>query len=421
MRRLACFAAPVAATALLVSADAHGAGISVDTQSGRATGMAAAVTAFVDDPSAIYYNPAGIAQGRVLDVQVGDTLILPAFTYTPAAGASTSTSFAIVPPFQAYATAGITDDFSVGVGVFSAYGLSLAWPDQWTGRSDITKASLATYNFNPTAAYRLGPVRIGAGVQIVRATVDLQRKIETGSQEVSTELGGDAWGVGGNVGVQVEAVKQYLSFGAHYRSAVKLDFTGNASFGNVPVELQGTLHDQAVTTSITNPDSLALAVASHPIKQLVIDAEIGWYDWSKFQSIDLHFPNDKSGTLNSSQAKNWNNTINWHLGSELALDDAWRIRAGVMYDPSPSPANTLTPDLPDADRLNLAIGGSYVHPSGFRVDLGYQFILLMRRTSTAPQLPGDYNGIANLIGISLGYRIPLHAATPAATPEPPPP
>ena len=77
-------------------------------------------------------------------------------------------------------------------------------------------------------AYRFGPLRIGAGLQVVRATVDLKRKIETGSQEVSTELGGDAWGVGANVGVQVEAIKQYLSFGAHYRSAVQLDFSAAA-------------------------------------------------------------------------------------------------------------------------------------------------------------------------------------------------
>ncbi len=391
---------------LIAPAQARAAGTALDVQSARGTGMASAVTAFIDDSSAIYYNPAGIAQGRILDAQIGSTFILPTFRYIAPGGGSTSTSAQVIPPFQAYVSGGITDNLSIGVGVFTPYGSTITWPDEWVGKSQITSAQLATYDINPTVAYRLGPVRIGAGLQVVRATVDLKKKVETGSQEVSTELAAGSWGVGANVGVQVEAVKQYLSFGLHYRSAVKIDFSGSAHFDNVPVELQGTLHDQAVSTSLMNPDSFAMAVASRPIKSLVIDAEAVWFGWNKLHSIDINFPNDSSGSLSTSEPKSWSNTVNWRVGAELALDDSWRVRLGVLYDPSPSPANTLAPDLPDADRLNVAAGGSYVHPSGFRVDLGYQFVFLFRWTSTNPQLPGDYDGNANLVGITLGYRTP---------------
>jgi long-chain fatty acid transport protein len=394
------------ALAIAAPAPARAAGTALDVQSGRGTGMASAVTGFIDDSSAIYYNAAGIAQGKILDAQIGDTLIIPAFRYTTPGGASTTNAAEVIPPFQAYVSGGITDDLSIGIGVFTPYGSTIKWPDGWVGKSQITTSDLATYDINPTVAYRLGPVRLGAGLQIVRATVDLKKKIETGSQEVSTELGGGAWGVGANVGAQVEAIKQYLLFGVHYRSQVRLDFSGNAHFDDVPVELQGTLHDQAVTTSLTNPDSIAFAVASRPTTRLVLDAEAVWFNWSVFKSIDIQFPNDASGTLSSTQPKNWSNTVNWRVGGEYGIDDAWRVRAGVLYDPSPSPANTLTPDIPDADRLNLAVGGSYHHPSGFYADLGYQFLLLFRRTSTAPALPGDYDGIANIIGISVGYRTP---------------
>jgi long-chain fatty acid transport protein len=407
VRKLACLASSAAAIGLLASPDVRAAGYGLDVQAGRATGMASAVTGFIDDSSAVYYNPAGIAQGRVLDAQIGDTLISPTFTYSPPAGASTSTPFEVVPPFHAYVSGGLTSTLSIGIGAFTPYGLTIGWPDQWVGRSLITSAQLTTYDTNPTVAYRLGPIRFGVGLQIVRATVDLKRKVETGSQQVSTELGGGAWGVGGNVGAQVEAVKQYLSFGAHYRSAVSFDFSGGAaSFSNVPVELQGTLHDQAASTKLTTPDSVQLAVASRPIPALVLDAEAVWTGWSKLQSIDLTFPNDSSGTLSSSQPKHWSNAINWRIGGEYAIDDTWAVRAGFLYDPSPSPASTLTPDLPDCDRVNLAVGGSYHHPSGLRVDLGYQFITLLKRTSTAPQLPGDYSGMVNLVGVSFGYRMP---------------
>jgi long-chain fatty acid transport protein len=398
-------AAPLIGALLAVGRPARGAGIALDVQSGRGTGMAGAVTAMIDDSSSIFYNPAGIAQGKIFDAQIGDSLIVPSFQYTSPGGVSTGTSFRIVPPFQAYESGGITDELSIGIGVFTPFGLTLAWPSEWAGKSLSTESSFATYDFNPTVAYRFGPLRIGAGVQLVRATVDLKKKIEAGA-EASTELGAGAWGAGANVGAQFEAIPQYLSLGIHYRSAVKFDFDGETHFDNVPVELQGILHDQRATTSLVTPDVLQMGAASHPIKSVVIDADVQFYGWAKFHSIDIHFPNDASGTLSSSEAKNWRNTVNVHVGGEAAIDESWRIRAGVLYDPTPSPASTLTPDIPDSDRLNLAVGGSYYHPSGLHVDLGYQLLLVFEKKSTALLLPGDYSGIVNIVGVTVGYRTP---------------
>jgi long-chain fatty acid transport protein len=388
---------------------AAAAGTALDIQSGRGTGMAAAVTAMIDDSSAIFYNPAGIAQGRILDAQVGDTLVMPSFKFTDQQGQSTSTLFKVSAPFQVYESGGITDHLSIGVGVFTPFGLTVPWPSEWEGKSIVTEASLATYDFNPTVAYRLGPVRIGVGVQLVRATVDLKRKIDTPS-EVSAELGADTWGEGFNVGAQLEAIARYLSLGVAYRSAVTLDFTGNVHFDGVPPPFQATLHDQLVKTSLTNPDVFQMGVASRPLESLVIDVDLVWYGWSKFHAIDIKYPNDASGTLSVPEPKNWNNTVNVHLGGEVAVNDTWRLRAGAMYDPSPSPSNTLLPDVPDANRVNVAVGVGYAHPSGFSLDVGYQLLVLFSKTSTATPLAGTYSGLGNIIGISVGYRTPKKPA-----------
>ncbi len=407
MKRRVAAISPYAAFVLLAFArPAKAAGIALDVQSARGTGMAGAMTAMVDDSSGIFYNPAGIAQGKIFDAQVGDSLIIPSFQYKSPGGVSTGNSFRVVPPFQAYESGGITDDLSIGIGVFTPFGLSLAWPGEWSGKSLITQSSFSTYDFNPTVAYRFGPLRVGAGFQAVRATVDLQRKVETGAGEVSTELGAGAWGAGANVGAQFEAVPQYLSLGIHYRSAVKFEFDGDSHFDHVPTEFQAIFRDQRVTTSLVTPDVLQMGASSHPIKNLVIDADVQWYGWSKFHSIDIHFPNDVTRTLDTSEPKNWRNTVNVHVGAEAAIDESWRIRAGVLYDPTPSPGSTLAPDVPDSDRLNLAVGGGYSHPSGFHVDLGYQLLFVLKKTSTLPEFPGSYSGIVNIVGVSVGYRTP---------------
>jgi long-chain fatty acid transport protein len=401
----------------LFGSDANAAGFALDVQSARGTGMGSAVTAFINDSSAIFYNPAGIAQGKGFEGQAGVMLIAPTFKFTDRSGESTSTKFEIVPPVHAYAAAGITDDLSIGVGVFTPFGLDLAWPDDWAGRRQITSASLRTFDINPTAAYRFGPVRLGAGVQVVRGTVHLQRRIAFGETEGATDLGAGTWGVGGNVGLQVEAVKQVLSFGAHYRSAVKLDFDGLSDFQNVPPSLQNAIHDQAVSTSLVTPDSFAIGGAVRPIPKLIVDAEVVWIGWGSFRAINLTFPDDASNTLSSSRPKSWSNTVNYHLGAEGDLTDAIRLRGGALFDPSPSPQDTLTPDIPDASRLNLALGGGYHHPGGFFADLGYQFLILFKRESTAPEFPGSYGGLVNILGVSLGYRSPRGAKTdPAPAP-----
>jgi long-chain fatty acid transport protein len=392
-----------AAVGLCFATSSWAAGTAVGVQSARTTGMASSVTAMIDDASAIYSNPAGIAQGKRVDVLFGDTLIIPKLKFTSATTGNTASTSGVVPPLHLYATVGLTKDLSVGVGVFSPFGMAVKWPSDWEGRSLVTNSTLATYYVNPTVAYRIGRVRMGAGLQLVRATLDLQRKIRFGDQEGSSELGGDSWGVGANVGAQIEAIPQYLSFGVHYRSAVKLDFAGSAHFDNVPPPLAATLHDQRVSSSLTQPDSLAFGVASHPIPWLVVDIDLVWYGWKTTHAVAINFPDDQSGTLSSSMRKDWKNTVSLSVGGEAKVAAAWRVRAGVMYDPSPSPADTLTPETPDADRLNLALGVGYRHASGFHVDLGYQLIVLLKKSSTAPQLPGEYGGWVHILGITVGF------------------
>ncbi len=395
----------LAASLVFASTDARAAGFALDTQSPRTIGMAGAAAAMIDDSSAIFFNPAGIAQGRIIQMQASGTLILPSSTFTDTKGASTTTPFNVVPTFQAYVSGGITKDFSAGIGFFTPYGLTIGWPSGWEGRSLITSASLATYQINPTLAYRLGPVRIGAGVQIEPATVDLKRDLALPNGAFgSTEMGANAFGIGANVGVQVEAVKNVLSFGLAYRSTVVLNFEGNAHFDGIPEALAGTIHNQAATSRIVLPDTLTFGVAVRPIPQLVIDLDGVYYGWDYFRSIDINFPNDKSGSLSTSQAKRWSSTANVHLGAELTLQNRWSVRLGAMVDPTPSPDDTLTPDFPDSTRLAFSIGGGYRHKSGLRVDLGYELVLLLSRTSTAPQLPGDYSGYANILSLGVGWE-----------------
>jgi len=70
MRRLL-----VVVAALLTSGAAFGSGFSIFEQGAKATAMGGAFAATADDPSAIFYNVAGIAQIRRTEFNVGGTAI----------------------------------------------------------------------------------------------------------------------------------------------------------------------------------------------------------------------------------------------------------------------------------------------------------------------------------------------------------
>jgi long-subunit fatty acid transport protein len=158
--------------AAVAGGSARAAGVAVDLHSARAVGMAGAVSAFVDDASAIYFNPAGIAQGQGLEFMIGASPIIPSFKVTPQipGGANnnqiTGLTNVIPPPFI-YFTYGISDEWTVGIGVYSPCGLT-SGPRPAPDRSDHHHLGRPqTYDISPPWR-EAWSFRIGVGLQMMR-------------------------------------------------------------------------------------------------------------------------------------------------------------------------------------------------------------------------------------------------------------
>ncbi|MFZ5469957.1 MAG: OmpP1/FadL family transporter [Myxococcota bacterium] len=389
---------------VLAAMGAEAAGFSVDTQGGRATGMATAVSAHIDDASAAFYNPAGTVRGpEKYDLMLGDTLIFPNSQVTTATGIRTDSQVDVVPPPHAYFAYGVNDQVSIGLGFTSHFGNTTEWPEDWVGRQRSIRSELQVFDLNPVAAYNFHDrVRLGAGFQLVRSTVELVRGLNFVDSQGTVELGGGAWGYGANAGVQVDVVPRVLLIGVSYRSAVNLEFDGGrAHFENVPLELSDRLADQPVSAEVTLPEVVMGGVAVRPIPSLLLAFDVNYFAWSRFQELTIHF---QDPALSSTLPKRWDDVVNFHLGGELAVTPKLKLRAGAVYDPTPSPSDTLTPDLPDFDRVKLTAGAGY-RVGNIYGDLGYQFVWLTENQSTAPTFPATYSGTAHLVGLTLSIRI----------------
>jgi long-chain fatty acid transport protein len=203
---------------------------------------------------------------------------------------------------------------------------------------------------------------------------------------------------------------------------VPLSFSGQAHFSNVPSEFATTFADQSVSTSIQLPDTVNLGVAVRPMESLRIGLDADYFAWQSFNQLAIQFNNP---ALDTTQRKNWRYEWNLHVGGEYAINKALKVRLGFIYDPSPAPASTVGPDLPDSTRMNFAAGVGYAW-NHFQFDLGYQYVLFQGVTSTNPALQGKYTGSAQLIGVTVSYSLDMSSpkspdsATPAAAPTPAP-
>ncbi len=365
--------------------------------------MAGTGTAAAEGASTIFYNPGALGFEEGFAAEVSGLFLIPQFKYEPkravdgTAASPTTRLFALPAIFAAVPVGPVR----IGVGAFANYGLGINWPAGFDGRFDATDSALQTFTLNPTVAWRINEhLSFGAGFDLVRGTVELIRQLDFVDREGTLRLGGDTWGFGGNAGVSTHWLSDRLVVGLSYRSAVSLRFKGRADF-TVPPEFEAQLKDQAVKTALLLPHTLSLGAAFRATPRLRFTLDGTVTTWSTFDALVLEFAD---ASLNTTLRRSWSTTVNVRAGGEFAVVPKRVLaRLGLGFDPSPSPANTLSPSLPDASRLLASVGVGYTQGS-FCVDLGYLFVFLLPRESEPDAFAARYSGTAHVIGLSASFR-----------------
>jgi long-chain fatty acid transport protein len=400
----------------------YAAGFKVSEQGAKAMGMANAFSAQADDPSALYYNPAGIAFLPGVQVNVGGVaVIVPQTEFTgttplsgnPPLGTGTSqvserSKRDLVDIPTVYASYSLERlPLSFGFGINAIYPLAKSWDDSSVFRNQVQNVSIKPINFQPTIAYRFDEFHLGvaAGVDITNATVSLQRAVYSpaaaptapappfGAYELGAlGLDGTDTALGYNFGVRWQP-RNDLIFGLAYRSEITLDITGDANFlattptGMGAIGLPDTAafpYSRARATStastrITLPDSLDLAVAWLPTRKLTLEFDATRTGWSSFKQLEIHFDSPQFSAFNNQpEPRNWEDAWSYKFGGQYALTDRVDLRAGYSFDQTPVPDATVDPLLPDADRHSFAFGTG-IHNSFVGLDLAFMWVHFVDR------------------------------------------
>lgn len=405
---------------VFAAASANAAGFRLPEAGAKAMGMGFAFTAQANDPSAIYFNPAGLTQLEGQNVMAGATFIREKggeFTGTGTAppfgpGETQKTLDFFVP--NAYWTMKTSPNFAVGAGIFSPFGLAQEYNDRNLSmfRNQITKIELRTIVFNPTIAWKVNEVlSVGAGIDFMWGQAKLDKTPIVpglGTFKVHLEGDGTAWGY--NFGMLLKPAKD-LRVGFNFRSPFNLEIKDgdvSAVDNTFGLNLIGVPGSSKANATIKMPATAALGVAYTFLDKFTVEVDADWTFWSAFSSLPI--VNHNSAALSSDTPKRWNDVVAIRVGGEYRVIDPLALRLGFAYDPTPVPAQTMGPELPDATRLNYMAGVGYKYKN-WTVDGSYFYLQKKDRTVSnlnqngpGTGFDGTWKGQAHLVALDLGYK-----------------
>lgn len=379
----------------------HASGFLIYDLSGAAIGRASAVTAGVTEPAAVWFNPAALAYMGGVSASAGGVLVTARSRFSPSGGgADTDSDRGVFFLPTVFAHAAVSDRVALGMGVYTAFGIGIAWPNGWIGREAAISASLKTLAFNPTVAVKLHEqVSLAVGFDAIRGVVDFRNGLPSiiGGD---VRLAGGAWGYGYNVGVLGRIVPERLHVAATFRSHVKLSFDGRADFTPGSADFVPLLPDEAGTAAITLPDIITVGVMGRPRSDLALSVDANLVLWHRYDRIDINFNTAPDRSI----IPDGKDTVTLRAGADWTSPwSGLHLRGGLIYDRAAIPAQGLGPGLPDGSRVDGTLGAGW-GTGPFWGDLGYMLVVFLpadaRGGREGPE--GTYHTLAHLIGLTLG-------------------
>jgi long-chain fatty acid transport protein len=379
-------------------------GFGLPDQDAFATARGEAFVATADNASAIYYNPAGIAQLAGNNFRGGLDSVFYDPTYQPPAGQpnskktfNSSDDFAYLPQF--FYTHTVKDlPMSFGLGVYAPFGGKMKWPENTGFRPVAISGSLKYITINPVVAFKLSPsLSVGGGVMVNHGDINLYQGLLkfAAPQTNFFDFTGDGWSVGYNLGILWQPDPK-ISFGATFRSSANLDFRGDTDFQLQPRPYY-TPTNRNASANFNFPLTAVFGISYRPTPKWNLEFDANCTDWSSFGTVTIKqsrpvvlSPFHQNIPVNLG----WQSSWMYEFGVTRYFDSGWHASAGYVFNENSVPDKYYTPLAADMDRHFFSIGAGCKGKT-FDFDVAYQFGYGPPHTvigSTPSTTPGQFAG-----------------------------
>jgi long-chain fatty acid transport protein len=363
-----------------LASTALGAGLQRPNVGGaRAVGMGGAYTAVADDPSAVWFNPAGTAFYGDNVVLLGAELILLDRAYQPSAGSPLAamgaptnqyihenTPAQIAPILAVSSRFGYgkqpANRFALSLAVYVPYGGAISFDNNAVKNRGILSTNINDIEIAPALSYQVTDVvAIGAALRIGVG----QFGVADNESAFQANFSMSGVGIGGTLGVMVKPHWR-VQIGAVYRTPLSIDYSGNG-----PVTVTGsTAQNHNATLHIEWPQSAGLGIAVLPHKRVMLSAQGDWTAWSSVQQLTVNI----EGLTPQVKPMLYQDTFAFHLGAQAAFTRFLVGRLGYTYDSNAIPNSTMRRENQDGNKHTLGFGLG-LHFWKLFIDLAFEALL----------------------------------------------
>ncbi|CAM2067430.1 Outer membrane protein transport protein [Sulfidibacter corallicola] len=358
----------------LTATPAWASGFGVYEQGVQSSGMAGAYVARAEDASAVYHNPAGLAQLPFQEL---------AFSVRPAASKSFysnagQTTYDSDPTFSAlpsiFWNSPSFGRFAFGIGTTASHHYELDWEEaDYPGRFLSTGSEFYAQDLLAGFAVKLAPAwSFGITYRYTQAEYRIDRNLarpigELGNPvfyEASESSDVDGDGTGYIVGLQYYPSRKF-SIGFSYQSAIDLNMDGDRTFAQATrlddqraiTDFGGAFNDTTLATSLELPQRYQVGFATRVTIRTRVEFDLSLEDWS---SVDQQVFVAADGS-NMVIPRNWDETWSYRLAGDFQQKKALLWRAGLAATRRVMPTDTVEPGFPDGDRFSYHFGVSYTY------------------------------------------------------------
>ncbi len=332
----------------------------------RYIGAGGTAIAHVDDPAAVYLNPAGIAHTRWISTTAS---LSPFFGHveTPVAkdGETKQSELIVSPAFLVGAAYRVQDWLVLGLGVYPVAAAGATY--EYDKTTDETKAVVIEASPGVAIDFNMlgwGNWRLGAGYRVSMVSIDRYKKVEGGLTFFDFSLQGLNF-AGFRVGLQWTPM-QDLDLGIVYRH--KTETTMEADKGtNYNTEFRD------VSMGFVLPSRLGVG-ARYQLRPVVVAVDVEWLFNSQNGQERLagtQVKDDFAAGLDVPYY--WDDTLIARVGFEYRGLDRWAFRLGYTYDGKTStetyPTAFGTPPAP----THSATAGVGYEGDGWELNLAYAY------------------------------------------------
>lgn len=402
----------------LASASNYAGGFQLNEHGAKAMAMGGAYTAVANDPSAIYWNGAGLTALSGTHFMVGTSLIIPNTTFRGVSPDITNYDMKqqIFFPSHFFVSHSIDKDWAIGLGFTVPFGLGTKWGDDWIGKYLAIETELQTFTVMPTVAYRVNDyLSLSASFVYSFADVTITRKIPQspfdGDAFVRLE-GDDKSAFGYNFGLMVKPIEK-VSIGVSFHSQIEYSFEGTAvTTGAQQLIDAKRLPNDDIKADLTTPFNLAFGIAVDVTDELKISADYQRVGWSSYDSLKVEF-NDPAFT-DLASPREYEDSYIIRLGASYKYNDNFSFMGGIYYDNNPVNPDFVNPSLPDANRLGFSFGLEAKLTEKIGIQASYLYIRSEELTVTNSRenyvpgispFNGTYNSFANIFSVGFLYSL----------------